>query len=585
MEFTFSRRMEELGPRIFDATNDYSRILAGLRGELGVGWDFDAWVSYTRGEEEERLLNDASRSRMLQGLLVDPVTGNCRDLSNGCVPLNLFGAGLLSDDGVAFVRAPTFTNTTSRTQALASGFVRGPLLEAWAGPVNAAFGLEWRSDDGDFHADEALFEGDATGYDADSSVVGKESLIEVYAEAEVPLAENAPFARKLSLELGARYSEYDKAGSTDAFKAGAEWEPFDGLRFRAMWQRSVRAPDLSEAFQEPYLTTSYNFFVWEPADDLCSASADPVGQGNAAKCIEQGIPADEIGLWEATPLNLLDDRLGGNPELQPETAETVTIGAVYTGFENWSLAVDYYRLEVTDVIRQPDPYGACFARENVDGTLCDRIGRTNTDNKDFNVSGIDYTLLNQGESVVEGVDTQVNFGFELPGRFALVADYADLSFDLIWTWQWKNSTQDLPILEPVDCAGFFGYPCLVLHDYSVSSFPENRVSAAAQYISGNFDARVAWRWIEGTENAAVLYNQSVGLPPPELAIDSVDAKSYVDLSTGWRFSEQLAVRLQVSNLFGTDAPMMADAATGINTDTGFYDVFGRSYRLSASLRY
>ena len=184
---------------------------------------------------------------MLQGLLVDPVTGNCRDLSNGCVPLNLFGAGLLSDEGVAFLRAPTFANTTSRTQALVSGFVRGPLLEAWAGPVNAAFGLEWRSDDGDFHADEALFEGDATGYDADSSVVGEESVIEAYAEAEVPLVENARFARRLSLELGARYSEYDKAGSTNAFKAGAEWEPFDGLRFlgNVAAQRACAGPQRS----------------------------------------------------------------------------------------------------------------------------------------------------------------------------------------------------------------------------------------------------------------------------------------------------------------------------------------------------
>lgn len=34
-----------------------------------------------------------------------------------------------------------------------------------------------------------------------------------------------------------------------------------------------------------------------------------------------------------------------------------------------------------------------------------------------------------------------------------------------------------------------------------------------------------------------------------------------------------------------DAPLMADAVTSNNTDTRMYDIFGRSYSLSPSMRY
>ena len=72
---TFGRRMVELGPRTIKTNNEYTRLVAGFRGAINEVWDFDAWYTWTKGDEEEFFLNDASYSRMQQGLLVDPVTG------------------------------------------------------------------------------------------------------------------------------------------------------------------------------------------------------------------------------------------------------------------------------------------------------------------------------------------------------------------------------------------------------------------------------------------------------------------------------------------------------------------------------
>ena len=63
VSYAFRRRLLELGPRILETAFDYSRVVAGLRGDLGANWDFDLWLTYTKGDEEELFSNDASRSR------------------------------------------------------------------------------------------------------------------------------------------------------------------------------------------------------------------------------------------------------------------------------------------------------------------------------------------------------------------------------------------------------------------------------------------------------------------------------------------------------------------------------------------
>jgi outer membrane receptor protein involved in Fe transport len=398
--FFMTRRMEELGFRIIDSTNDYSRAVVGLRGDINDTWDFDIWATYTKGEEEELQRNDGSFSRFQQGLLVDPLTGQCYDT---------WGAGTLSPEAVEFIRLPPHTNVTSRTQKLISGYVRGDLFQTWAGPISVAFGAEWRSDDGSFEADDSLFTGDAIGFSGDASVIGEESVTEVYAEALIPLAEDAPFARRLSIEVGGRYSDYDHAGSVDTWKFGGEWEPIEDLRFRAMWQRSVRAPDLFEAFQEEYIT-NFGYVGEDSSDDPCSASADPVGRGNVEKCVLQGIPIGQIGIFEATPFFPSEELNGGNPNLHPEDAETRTVGVVYTGLDNWTFSLDYFNLEVDKTISDAFPDAVCWNQQNTGHALCDRFVRDA--NAGYNVVRQDVTKLNAGIMSTSGIDTQVSYATE-----------------------------------------------------------------------------------------------------------------------------------------------------------------------------
>ena len=579
----FGRRLLELGPRIIAPDNDYTRIAAGLRGEINETWDFDAWVTYTRGDEDQFFLNDASYSRMQQGLLVDPATGECFDPSNGCVPLNVFGEGNLSQAGLDFIRYEPFLNKTSRTQKLVSAFIRGAPFDSWAGPINMAFGVEWRDDDGSFDADEILFTDDTLGYRASASVSGSESVWEVYTEATIPLAAGTSWAEYLGLEVGGRYSEYDNAGNVDRFKFGGEWQLPAPVRLRAMFQRSVRAPNLLEAFLEQG-SESGSYASADSSDDPCSASADPVGSGFREACIATGLPAEQVGVFEATAGFPADFIFGGNPLLEPEEAETLTVGFVFDidWLQGVQVSIDYFDLEVTDTIGVLDATIACFDVANTDNLFCGNIERDPVSN---NVNRVYEPAVNRGKLHTEGIDTMISVAAELPGALALFDGQADLAVDIAWTHVLENSEQETSFGTEFDCAGLFGYPCSWVLSRGTDTYPEDRVTTNLRYYSGNFSANLSWRWISGTDNGVIPYGEVTGVGWADPAIRSIGSESYTDLGLAYGFSDNVEARFTVANLTDQDPPLTADNGGANNTDTTLYDIFGRSYTLALSLQF
>ena len=577
--FAIGRRLTELGPRIGDNDNDYTRLSVGVRGELNKTWSFDAWATYTKGEETVLFRNDASYSKIQQGLLVDPATGQCFDTSGGCVPVNLFGAGNLSPEAVDFIRLAPFKNVTSREQKLVSAFVRGAPLDSWAGPINMAFGLEWRSDDGDFVADNDLFLNDALGFTPDQSVKGSESVWEAYAEFAVPLAEGVRWAEYLGLELGGRYSRYRNAGSVDTWKLGAEWALPVPVRLRAMLQRSVRAPSIAEAFTEEGTSTG-SYTGNNSANDPCSASRDPLNSGLADACVATGIPLSELGTWEATAQFPTEFYWGGNPGLGPEASKTFTAGVVFDAdwLQGFQMSVDYFDIKIADIIGALDATAACFDVANTDQVFCDRLAR---DPASYNVIEVRENNINRGRLRTRGIDTAIKLEADLPGALALFGG-AGLSVDLIWTHTFENSYQVTPFGTIFECAGQFGWPCE--GERNSSTFPENRIMAGTTYHSGEFDLRLSWTWIDSTVNNLIEYDWVFGTQDFIWANDRVKDMLYVDLSTGYRFTDKLALRFNVENLMDEDPPLHVHNWC-CNTDPKYYDYFGRAYSLSASIQF
>lgn len=511
---------------------------------------------------------------------MDPVTGQCVDASGGCVPLDIFGPGRVSADAAEFIRFANIENTTQREQALASAFVTGSPLNSWAGPIDVAFGVEWRSDKIAFSADERLFTGDAIGFLGEASISGKESVLEVYGEAVVPLLRDVPGARALDFEFGARFSDYDNAGSVETWKVGGQWEIIDGVRVRSIFQRSVRAPNLEEAFQERVVSES-SFVSGDTSRDPCSASANPAANGNTDRCVLQGIPAELVGTFEATSFTPTNFISGGNPDLTPEEADTFTLGVVFSldALPNTEFAIDYFDLEVTDTIGSVDAASICFDPANSANIFCSNIRR---DPLTYNVVEVFEPTSNRGVTAVRGIDTQVNYLTELPQTVSL-AGSANLNLSVVWTHMLRNVIQETPVSTEFDCRGQFGWPCSSFG--TGVTFPEDRMTANARYSSGALDVNLTWRWIGSTDNALPQGLALFGINNATLAIPSVGARNYLDLGVGFAFSDALSARLNISNVLDEDPPLMADAVSLNNTDTTMYDIFGRSYQASLLLRF
>ncbi len=575
------RRFEELGPRINVHDFDHMRIVAGAKGEIWHDWEFDAWAIYTTSDESELYENQGSRTRWQQGLLVDPATGECFDPTGGCVPIDMFGPGRASPEAMDFLRISGLENVTEREQLLASGFIRGRLFDTWAGEAESAFGVEWRQDDGAYDVNPFFFTGDSLGFlGGPAPVFGKESVYEGYTELLLPLADGAAFAEYLALELGGRISKYDHAGEVETYKVGFEWVPVSSVRFRGMYQRSVRAPNLLEAFEE--LGGFESTFALVAEDDPCSAVSDPVAAGNVDKCIATGLPADQVGVFNASE-SPATYYWGGNPDLVPETANTYTLGVVITPEQMASLqiAIDYFDLQVEDGIGPLNATDACFDSANVENVFCDRIRR---DPITLNVNEVWENNINRGELRTKGIDVQVNYLLDLPEALAIGDFGASLDVSLTWTHLQELSSQPTSFSTSLDCGGYYGWPCTI--DSDGLTFPENRITTSLEYSAGDLSAHLSWRWIDKTLNAAPLRSADVGWPDPDLAIPLVEQKNYFDLGFAYEFGDHLTARLTIANLTDTDAPMMADATGGNNnTDTRMYDIFGRSYTLSFSLSY
>lgn len=574
-------RLVGLGPRLVDYDRKYLRLLGGLRGSFGDGWLLDGWITYSDADDENRTFNTGSISRFQQGLLVDPATGECFDPGGGCVPVDLFGENRLSPQALDFIRVDDVLNTTTRTQWLASAVVTGSPFDIWSGPVDMAFGVEWRSDEVHNSADERLFTNDVLGFPPQSSIDGTETVYELYSEAIFTLFESGDSDQRVELEIGGRWSDYDNAGTVDTWKAGLNWQFTESLRLRTMVQHAVRAPNNQELFTEQ--VSRDGFFVGEStSDDPCSASRDPVGSGNAEKCILQGLSPGQVGEFEASPFYPTEFISGGNPDLEPESSDTFTVGAVFgpLSLPGLTIAVDYYDLEMDDTIGGIDPLLICFDPLNTAGVFCEDLKRDQTGNV------YRYTSLieNRGVLATNGIDLQVHYTTDLPAGFALAGEYAYFSVGLMLTHVFSLDYQENVVTEVLDCAGKFGWPCQFLFQTGSGTYPEHKLITNFNYSSGPFTAHLSWRWIDGTDNAAPLGSETCcGVSDPVLAAPKVSSWNYLDFGLAYEWDFGLLARLGVNNLTDKQPPLMGDSAYEFNTDALLYDIFGRTYYLN--LRY
>ncbi len=567
------RRMIETGGRVEEHTSKTYQILGGLRGTIGSNWNWDASVQYAEVKKFELLRNDLSYNALSQALDVVAGPGGsaiCRDATAraaGCVPLNLFVVNGITPQALSYVlRNASQDNKTTQFVAEASisgdlNFLSSPLASK---PAAISIGGDYRRETADTLVDDAYASGDLIYYGQGFSIRNKGyNVKEAYVEFKMPLIQDKPFFRALDIEAGYRYSNYSTSGGVSAYKFGGDWSPIEGLKLRANYQRSVRAPNVYELFLPQVSGTG------SLGTDPCAGPG--ISASVAAICVAQGAPQSAIGGIPGPIAGQVNAFFGGNPDLKAEKSDTITVGAVIepSQVRGLSLTVDYYDIKIKDAIFQAPIsviINQCFnVEKDANGATCKGIHRNHLDGSlsgDTSI-GVPSTYANVGSIRARGVD----FGFNYHHGPHDAFHYA---FSFMGTYQWKNNTKIGDTL--IECAGLFGADC-------DTPTPHWKHTADLSFGWSKIGFNTRWRLIGATneDNSTNILTKHI------------ETVSYIDETVNVDVNEKFSLSFGVLNVFDKTPPIVGDTSgatsVGGSTFPTVYDVLGRSVFARVSAKF
>lgn len=550
---------------------DY-RFVAGVLASLGpLQLDTSLQVSGVKVDQMEPAEISISRTadaldvvRDASGALV------CASGSPGCAPYDLFRVGGVTAAAVRYLEAPAVA-TGSTGELVASTVLSGrldgyDLKSPWAREgLGVALGAEYRRDSLDYSPNAEFASGDLSGAAASPAVSGAIHVYELSGELNAPLVQDQPGLHRLELDLGVRRSWYNDAGAVWTYKAAAAWAPTPDLTMRAGYDRAVRAPNVVDLFTPVSLSPSG--LSIDPCAGEDPAAVDPAA--TVANCARTGLSATQYGHVGVNG-NGYNSLEGGNANLRPETADTVTVGLVLTPRAAPSLRVtiDGFKIALKGAVTT---LGADFSLQRClatgDPFFCRLVHRDPTSGSLWLGTGyVSDVVQSAGAVTTRGVDFQVDYTHDLPSYRGRSLGRMELT--LLATELRSYTVQPLPGGDSYDCAGLFGATC-------GPPLPHWRHLLSATWRSpGGEELTAGWRYIGGTRLDSTSSNPVLHTTEPFVAT-RVGSESLFDLSAAFPVTPRATLRIGVNNLFDRDPPVV-DAADSGNTFPGLYDALGRT---------
>lgn len=596
-----------------DTANTLNSITLGFDWKIG-DWKVDGYAQRGRNRQDFNTINGIRVDRLFLALdAVRDANGNavCRaalpqydtnGYFKGCVPINLLGgAATLTPEAAAWIRDDYKVASQWIEQNVYELSTSGSLgFGLPAGDISAAFGVSYREDKLDQRTvnpdDEypalpdgrllsslglmpaglrgivpaqgcATLANGATGVpglrfvpnsycgDGNSSAVqfsslrtitGDSNVKEAFAEFQIPLLKDVAFARRLETNLAARWADYSGSGNVWAYKGGLSWELNEQIRLRATRSRDVRAPNLRDRFDQTRggFTVTDTFFT--PNRTVSGTSFS-----------------------------------GGNPAVNPEKADTTTVGIVFqpaflSGFQT---SIDWYSIKIKEAIAQLSSQQLVTACVSGDTSLCQYVHRA--PNND--IIQIDSLFINLNQQKIEGVDVELSYRkpLELFG-----GGPEQVTARLFGTRALHNQ-----IISPAgvvdEIAGQVNGAALGGYTFGG---PKWKASAILGYSNGPWSGTIIERYIGSGVLDRTLVESSVAIAGKTTIDDNtVGSVLYTDLTVGFSPEqiEGLRVYGNVTNLFDRGPPQTAAAIgrTGILDLFSIHDVIGRRYVVGVEYKF
>lgn len=536
---------------------DVERIntFTGLEGDFGASWSFDALLgySYSNGTYEGNVWLKDRVEASLDAVLDADGKLVCRnpDKFPGCVSANLFTEsslleGTLPADYMNYISKFTKGETTYETLQF-SAYMTGTLFKIRDNEeAQLVLGVELRHEEIDDEPDIEAQNDNIWGRTTASITKGSDVVREAFAEFEMPLlAPNTRFADEMTLNLAARYTDYNSYGGDWTERAQFNWQINSLVRLRGTYGTSFRAPDLFE--QHLGDQTGFQRGLLDPCVSYgrTNRTGDPI----YVNCQNAGLEPTH-GETGAPGIRAIT---GGNPDLLAETSDAWTAGVILTPEElGISIALSYYQIELDNQVASPSVayiLYQCYDSENLSHPLCSRIGPR--DDAGF-LTDVNSSLLNIGVQRTEGVDVDISYEQEF-SRF-------DLTVDLTATY---IDEQYLELLgEEIYMEGKWGFPHWSSRLDTTVNWRDWRFFYTVSHIGPSEEDPV---FDPGTKNRD--------------RINATDTEHYHSISARYTSPDKWQIIASVRNLFDRGPPIVSDGQGSNSANRIFNTLPGSGYLL------
>jgi outer membrane receptor protein involved in Fe transport len=411
------------------------RGVIGFDGKLTDHLRYETSFTYGRVENATTSINDRYTDRYFAAL--DAVAGpngqiTCRINLPGqteidgfgapvtfkpgeCKPLNILGQA--NPEGLGFVLA-SHTSNSRLTQRVATGYLAGDFgrfFRLQGGPIGFALGAEYRKEGSSQVPSKEFQEGLLYDSAEIEPAGGGFSVKEAFAELNIPLFRDAPFAKDLAFGGAVRLSDYTTVGRTTTWKLDGIYAPVRDITARGTYSKAVRAPNISELFSP--LSGTFQF-ITDPCDFNNVNSGSQFRVANCTAVLSAlGFTPAEIAAFnpanDAEASTSQPGQLGGNPNLGAEDARTWTAGVVLRPrfIRGLTISADYYDIKLKNAVNYAsvsELFALCVDQPTLNNQYCPLVER---DPETGFASGFTQIPQNVAQFTTKGLDLQVNYRF------------------------------------------------------------------------------------------------------------------------------------------------------------------------------
>ena len=563
---SFVRRLVEFGARSTDLERDTVRIATGVDWAIDDTWTSQTYLTWGRTDQSQDNGGQVNKERAALALDVikdangDLVCASELARLQGCVPLDMFGAGTVSDAAVKYIESPAKANGQAEQFVLGSSVTGSLPVALPGGDIGVAMGLEYREERGVYSPGDLAQTGASSTNQSDPTD-GKLYSKDVYVEAILPVLENLEF------DLAARYADHSITGGDWTWNAGLQYTPFESFKVRASAATAIRTPNISDLFGGRGETFGN---VADPCDGVTAATTgNAAANCRAIQAVSDRIAADGAFTLTQAERQGTGGTQGGNPDVKAETADTWSAGIIWQIVDDLAFTLDYYDISVKDAISttsRTTVLNRCFDvdasqfSQNCNGAAV----------RDFKGALIEVHSGTSNENNIDtsGIDAEFNYTTDLgPGSFKA---------QLVWNYTNEYVVTGILSGEAIDYVGD------VTH-------PEHRANLNLSYALDEMS--FAWRmryWdsvVDSVDESNGNFTDGASLT----TFNDIDAVIYHDVNASYTFANGWEAMVGVRNLFDKQPPLLPQGtnsgATGINTASEAYDVTGRYFYAGVTAKF